>query len=101
MANGLFEQLRGIDEDGVTEIPAVSSHNLAAAVREVRRGVINGNTAKNALGLTDQSVTELQLVIAKVVANNLSEQEVTDVFDLIQSRKIWTDKAATVARLGL
>lgn len=100
MADGLFEQLRGISEGGA-EIPSVSMHDLAAMVREVRRGKVTGGQAKTALGLTDQAVTELALVIAEVNANNLTEQEVSDIFGLVQSKKFYTDKTATKTRLGI
>jgi Glu-tRNA(Gln) amidotransferase subunit E-like FAD-binding protein len=100
MADGLFEQLRGIGETGL-QISKVSSHDLAAMVREVQRGEITGGEASAALGLTAQSVTELTAVIAEVTATNLSPQEVTDVFDLVQSQKHYTVKAATKTRLGI
>ena len=102
MADGIFEQLRRESEPPASvRIAGVSSHNLTAMVREVFRGKITGAQATVALGLTAQSVTELQLVAAEVTAGNLTEAEVSDVFDLIQSRVFYTDKADVITRLGL
>ncbi len=102
MADGIFEQLRRESEPPASvRIPGFSSHNLTAMVREVFRGEITGAQATAALGLTAQSVIELQTVAAEITAGNLSEAEVSDIFDLIQSRVFYTDKAGVVTRLGL
>lgn len=101
MADGIFEQLRRESEPPATRIPGFSSHNLTAMVREVFRGEITGAQATVALGLTAQSVIELQTVAAEITAGNLSEAEVSDIFDLIQARVFYTVKADVVTRLGL
>ncbi len=100
MADGLFEQLRGEDELG-EPIPTVSSHDLAAMVREVQRGEVTGGEASAALGLLAQSVTDITNLVAEVNLGNISAQEVTDIFDLVQSRKHYTVKAAVATRLGI
>lgn len=100
MADGLFEQLRGIGETGLA-IPIISSHDLSAMVREVQRGKITGAEATAALGLTAETVTEITALIAEVNLGNLAVLEVTDVFDLVQSGKHWTVKAMVKTRLGI
>jgi hypothetical protein len=100
MADGLFEQLRGIGEFG-DPIPVVSSHALSAMVREVQRGEVTGGQAQAALGLTAQSVTDITAVVAKVADASLTAMEVTDVFDLVQNQKHYVDKAAVATRLGI
>ncbi len=70
-------------------------------MREVFRGQMTGAEATAALGLTPQSVIELQAVAAEITAGNLNEAEVSDVFDLVQARVFYTDKAATILRLGV
>ncbi len=101
MADGLFEQLRGVSEDGVTEIPTVSSHTLLAALREFRRGKVTANTASTALGLLAQTVTEFTSLVTEVNAGRLTEEELNDVLSLVQRRVIYTVKAATKTRLGI
>jgi hypothetical protein len=40
-------------------------------------------------------------VAAEITAGNLSEEEVNDVFDLVQARVHYVNKAQVVTRLGL
>ncbi len=102
MADGIFEQLRRESEPPASvRIPGFSSHNLTAMVREVFRGQVTGAEATAALGLTPQSVTELQAVATEIGLGTLSEAEVSDIFDLIQSRVFYTVKADVVTRLGI
>ena len=102
MADGIFEQLRRESEPPASiRIPGFSSHNLTAVVREVFRGQMSGAQATAALGLTAQSVVELQAVAAEITAGSLNEAEVSDIFDLVQARVFYTDKAQVVTRLGL
>jgi hypothetical protein len=102
MADGIFEQLRRESEPPAsTRIPGYSSHNLTAVVREVFRGEMTPAEATAALGLTAQSIVELQAVAAEITAGNLSEEEVNDVFDLVQARVHYVNKAQVVTRLGL
>ncbi len=101
MANGIFEQLRREDEVTATRIPGFSSHNLTAVVREVFRGQMSGAEATAALGLTPQSVIELQAVAAEITAGTLTEAEVSDIFDLVQARVFYIVKADVITRLGV
>jgi hypothetical protein len=102
MADGIFEQLRRESEPPASvRIAGFSSHNLTAVVREFFRGQMSGAEATAALGLTPQSVIELQAVAAEITAGNLSEAEVSDLFDLIQARVFYIDKAQVITRLGL
>ena len=100
MADGVFEQLRGVGETGLA-VQRVSSHDLTAMVREVFRGEVTGAEATAALGLLPQSVTELQTIATRIGTGALSESEVNDVFDLIQTEKFYTDKAQVATRLGV
>ena len=102
MADGIFEQLRREGEPPASvPIDGFSSHHLTAVVREVFRGDITPAQATAALGLTPQSVTELQAVSAEILAGNLTEAEVSDIFDLVQGRVFYTVKADVITRLGL
>lgn len=102
MADGIFEQLRRESEPPASvRIPGFSSHNLTAAVREVFRGQMTGAEATAALGLTPQSVIELQAVAAEIALGNLNEAEVSDVFDLVQARLFYVVKADVITRLGV
>lgn len=101
MADGIFEQLRRESEPPATRIPGFSSHNLTAVVREVFRGQMSGAEATAALGLTPQSIIELQAVAAEITAGNLTEAEVSDVFDLVQARVFYIVKADVITRLGV
>jgi len=102
MADGLFEQLRGISEAGVEGgVPKVSSHTLLAALDEVRRGEITVGTATAALSLLAQTVTDLNKIISEVGLGNITRDEVEDVFNLVQARTIYTSKSAAATRLGL
>ena len=79
MADGIFEQLRRESEPPASvRIAGFSSHNLTAVVREVFRGKMSGAEATAALGLTAQSIVELQAVAAEITAGNLKEAEVFD-----------------------
>jgi hypothetical protein len=100
MADGVFEQLRGEGETGL-RVNRVSSHDLTAMVRELFRGEVSGPEVIAALGLLPQSVADLTVVAAELTAGNLTESEVSDIFDLVQTRTHYVNKAQTATRLGL
>jgi hypothetical protein len=91
----LYDRLVG------TELPKLPVHQFFALAREVKRTRVTKANAANNFGLSASEKTEAGVLIDRITAGTLTENEVEDVLMLAEIGVLYTTPAAVKTRLGV